>query len=259
MTDLREHAPAQALMEKVVSLRGTRDLVDLPFGIVKLSKDGVSWLRGVNGEIQIARQLRRLGVGWTVLHSVPVGDRGSDIDHIVVGPTGVFPINAKRLLDRNVWVAGGTFLVDGRKRDYLRNSEHEASRVEGVLRAAGIAVRVTPVIAVSGAKQITIKSTPTWNGRNIGVASAGQLVRRMKRRAVGFSPEQVAQIVAAMSDSSAWTRKPAAEGSASDIQSAFAQIDRGVTRWNISVGLLSFVIVMTLVWATLGYLSALVR
>ncbi len=232
MTDLRQRAPAQAVMEKLVSLRGTPDLVEWPLGIVRLSKDGESWLRGVKGELSMARGLSTLGAEWTVLHSIPVGLRGSDIDHIAIGPTGVFAINSKRLLDRRIWVSGGRFLVDGRHREYLRYADFEATRVEAVLRAAGIPLGVMPVIAISGAKKITIRSTPVWNGRTIGVARSEHVARRIRRRSPKLSRDQVEQIVALFSDPAAWTRKPLPMDNAQATRDAYDRIERGVRRWN---------------------------
>jgi hypothetical protein len=232
VTDLRQRAPAQAVMEKLVSLRGTPDLVEWPLGIVRLSKDGESWLRGVKGELSMAHGLSTLGREWTVLHSIPVGLRGSDIDHIAIGPTGVFPINSKRLLDRRIWVAGGRFLVDGRHREYLRYADFEAARVEAVLRAAGIQLTVMPVIAISGAKKITIRSNPMWNGRNIGVADSQHVARRIRRRSPKLTHDQVEQIVTLFSDPAAWTRKPLPTDDAPAIRAAYDRIERGVRRWN---------------------------
>ena len=50
--------------------------------------------------------LAQLGPEWTVLHSVPVGRGKSDIDHIAIGPPGVFTINTKFSPGKDVWVAG---------------------------------------------------------------------------------------------------------------------------------------------------------
>jgi hypothetical protein len=257
VTDLLDRPPAYAVMEKLVSLRGTPDLRDLPFGIVYLSRDGVSWLRGVRGELDMAKRLRRLGDGWTVLHSVPVGSRESDIDHLVIGPSGVFPINAKRLVDRRVWVAGGRLLVDGSKRDYLRNSDFEASRVERVLQAAGFAAPVVPVIAISRAKSLRIKAAPEWNGRNIGVALSEDVVRRIKRRPVKLSPDQVGQIVALFRDSTSWTSRNFEGASADDVHAAFERIDRGVYRWNLAVASLAFLVTSAGIAVSFGLWSLL--
>ncbi len=47
---------------------------------------------------------------WRVLHAIPVGERGSDIDHLAIGPAGVFTINAKYHAGAKIWVGGDTFL-----------------------------------------------------------------------------------------------------------------------------------------------------
>jgi hypothetical protein len=255
MTDLRERAPAQAVMEKLVSLRCTPDLVKVPLGIVKLSKDGLSWLRGVNGELKMAKQLLALGDGWTVLHSVPVGTRGSDIDHVVVGPSGVFPINTKRLLDARVWVAGGRFLVNGRRRDYLRNSDYEATRVEAVLHKAAIPLNVVPVVAISGAKSIKIEAPGSWNDRGIGVVPIEDVVRRIRKRAPKISSAQVDRVVALFSDPAVWSRRALAGDNADAVRAGFDKINRGVSRWNAFVGaslLVALLIVCGGCWVATG-------
>jgi hypothetical protein len=49
--------------------------------------------RGRRGSLAV--RLPRLADQWRVRHAVPIGDKGSDIDHVVIGPGGVFTINAK--------------------------------------------------------------------------------------------------------------------------------------------------------------------
>jgi hypothetical protein len=44
---------------------------------------------------------------------LPVGDRDSDIDHVVIGPVGVFTIDAKNHPQANVWVRDDTCKVNG--------------------------------------------------------------------------------------------------------------------------------------------------
>lgn len=50
---------------------------------------------GADGEQAVAEQLAKLGPDWRVLHAVRVGERGSDIDHLLIGQPGVFTVNAK--------------------------------------------------------------------------------------------------------------------------------------------------------------------
>ena len=87
-----------------------------------------AWRVGAEGEEEVARRLGRLSEGWRVLHSIPVGEKGSDIDHVVIGPPGVFTLNTKNHIRSNVWVTETTFMVNGQKREYFRNSRHEAKR-----------------------------------------------------------------------------------------------------------------------------------
>jgi len=121
-----------------------------------------AWRIGADGEEAVADQLAKLGPQWQVLHAVRVGDRGSDIDHVVIGPAGVFTVNAKHHPHANVWVGGDTFLVNGQRAPYVRNSRHEALRAAQLLtEQAGFPVEVTGVIAVIGAhKGFTVKKQP---------------------------------------------------------------------------------------------------
>ena len=49
--------------------------------------DERAWRVGAGGEETVGGRLEKLAKhGWHVLHAVPVGDRGSDIDHVVIGP-----------------------------------------------------------------------------------------------------------------------------------------------------------------------------
>jgi hypothetical protein len=91
-----------------------------------------------------------------------VGSRGSDIDHVVIGPGGVYTINAKHHPLAAVWVGGNTFMVNGHKQPHIRNSRYEAARASRILSAlGGYPVFVTGLIAVMGAqKGLTIKSQP---------------------------------------------------------------------------------------------------
>jgi hypothetical protein len=124
------------------------------------SSAGRSWTRGAVGEEVVAGQLGRLELhGWTVLHDLPIGSHGANIDHLVLGPGGVFSINTKNFSGRT-WIAGGTFLVGGRHHDHIPAAAREAARIERHLRrATGIDVSVTGLIVVL-APQVTVKRQP---------------------------------------------------------------------------------------------------
>jgi hypothetical protein len=75
----------------------------------------------------------RLGPEWAVLHAVPVGAGTSDIDHVLIGPAGVFTLNTKNHAGQPVWVAGRTPDVAGEKQRHLYNASHEAGRAAKLL------------------------------------------------------------------------------------------------------------------------------
>lgn len=98
--------------------------------------DERAWRVGANGEEAAGARLDRLTQeGWRILHAVPIGDRGSDIDHILIGPGGVWAINTKNHPGKRIWVSPRQIRVDGQVVPYLRNSEFEANRVRKILTA----------------------------------------------------------------------------------------------------------------------------
>ena len=115
---------------------------------------------GADGEEEVGRRLRKLGPGWHVIHVVPVGTKECDIDHVVIGPPGVFTLNTKNHTGKRVWVHRRSFKVSGQSTQYLRNSRYEAQRSSKLLTVAcGFAVGVHPLIVVIAA-ELTIKAQP---------------------------------------------------------------------------------------------------
>lgn len=93
-----------------------------------------------------------------VLHAVPVGAGSSDIDHVLIGPAGVFTVNTKNHSGQSVWVAGQTMMVAGKKQRHLYNASHEAERAAKLLtRAVNQAVDVCGVVVVVAPKRLTIR------------------------------------------------------------------------------------------------------
>ena len=61
------------------------------------SPDAVAWQRGAAGERRTARLLDPLErQGWAVLHDLALPGSRANIDHLVVGPGGVFVIDSKQ-------------------------------------------------------------------------------------------------------------------------------------------------------------------
>ena len=193
-------------------------------GRTPLSADSRPWYLGALGELRVAAQLAGLGPAWTVLHSVPIGERGSDIDHVVVGPAGVFTINTKFHEDARVWVGNRRLMVNGQKTDYLRNSRYEAQRVSRLLSMAiAESVDVHAAIVLVGARSMTVREQPT----GVAVLRDTELVRWLKGRPVALNDDDRDRIASTLSRREAWSGEPVPEPEIDE--PAFAHLRREVT------------------------------
>jgi hypothetical protein len=162
--------------------------------------DERAWRRGANGERFVGLVIGRLPDGWHAFHDVPVGERGANIDHVVVGPAGTFTLNAKNLTGK-VWVGPRSVRHNGHPTDYLPKAAHEASRASRLLTAAvGRPVDVRGVLAIL-ADDWTIKEKPT----EVHVGSPRGVKDWLLRLPVALSPHEVIEIAAAASKPSTWT------------------------------------------------------
>lgn len=164
--------------------------------------DERAWRIGADGEVAVAAQLKKLGERWHVLHAVPIGTRGSDIDHVVIGPPGVFTLNAKNHPDANIWVRGNTFKVNGQNVPYVRNSRYEATRTAKLLGAAtGLTVPVTGAIVIYGAQRgLTIKEQP----EDVHIVARRQVTHWLRKLPTVLTDEQVAHIYERARRSTTW-------------------------------------------------------
>ena len=163
------------------------------------SRDEKNWNKGARGERVAAEALSRLPTGWWVFHDLQVGSRGANIDHLVVGPSGIFTINTK-LSTGNVWVGGNTFMANGHRTDYVRNSRWEAERVGRLLTAAsGHPFTAMGVIAVV-APRITIKAPPD----DVAVVSVKRLTSWLRSQPIRLTPSGVVEVVARADKPATW-------------------------------------------------------
>jgi hypothetical protein len=95
-----------------------------------------AWALGGWAEWLVGRELERLPPGWYITHDVPVGRRGANLDHVLVGPPGVFALNTKYHGAKSVLVAGEVF-VNGRYRAQVKQGEQEAARASRCDRTSG--------------------------------------------------------------------------------------------------------------------------
>jgi len=209
-TDRFGLVPAEAVIAQCLRVQATvpaRSALTRVFGRSPLSSDSRPWYLGALGELRVAEQLATLGPDWTALHSVPIGDRGSDIDHVVLSPAGLFTVNTKFHEDARVWVGSKRLLVNGQKTDHLRNSRFEAERVARRLtQVVGIPVDVTPIIVIVDARSITIREQPD----DVVVLRESELARWLRRRPVTIRDPDLTIIGQAVARRDTWLPTPAA-------------------------------------------------
>ena len=203
--DLSLNRPGQAAREQAVVLKQAAPVKTFFARALGVRTDERAWRIGADGEEAVAVRLAKLGPAWKVLHAIPVGNRGSDIDHVVIGPGGVFTVNAKHHPRASVWVGGNTFLVNGQRQPYIRNSRHEAQRASRLLTAAcGFPVAAVGLIAVMGAHEgFTVKEQPP--GGDVHVITRREIDRWLRRRAAdGLTPGQVEAVHDVARRSTTW-------------------------------------------------------
>jgi hypothetical protein len=116
------------------------------------SRDAVAWRQGAVGERRTARLLGPLErQGWVVLHDLAVPGSQANIDHLVIGPAGVFVIDSKQYsgrlqLDRSGRLWHGRYPLA----PVLRAVSFEADQAAQVLTDPDVVVR--PIVAVHGAQ-----------------------------------------------------------------------------------------------------------
>jgi hypothetical protein len=203
--DLAMNRPGQSARRRAREARAAAPVRSFLARLLGVHTDERAWRIGADGEELVGRVLDRLiekhDGRWRVLHSIPVGARGSDTDHLVIGPGGVLALNAKHHPRARIWVGGDTLLVNGVRQPYLRNSRHEAERASRLLTAAcGFPVEVTGVLVPVNAAEVEIKTPPV----GLHVVNRRRLGRWLRRRVHVLDAESIASIYEAARRPTTW-------------------------------------------------------
>jgi hypothetical protein len=112
------------------------------------SEQARSWQRRAHGERHTARQLRRLDRdGFVVFHDLAVPGSPANLDHLVIGPSGVFVIDSKQ------WTGSVHQSADGLAwhNHYPLDRTLETVRWEAETVGRLLGTRTTPLLCVHGA------------------------------------------------------------------------------------------------------------
>ncbi|TFC44681.1 NERD domain-containing protein [Cryobacterium sp. TMT1-21] len=233
-----EQRAARSVIEELLRQQSTtpaRNGFSRLFGYSPLGDDSVSWYLGAKGELEVGGILATLPPDWTAFHALPIGKKGADIDHLVIGPGGLFTLNTKNHSGKGVWVAGRTLMVSGHRVPHIRNAEHEADRVTKLLRERMPRLAAAqPVIALVNPKSLTVKSTP----ERVKVVTAPGLRRWLITQPVSMGPAELANLAAIIDDPATWptpvfppTEHPFAQFAVLDAEVRQARVRR--TLWKL--------------------------
>jgi len=147
-----------------------------------------SYFKGARGEERVAAILDTLPGTWHVFHDFVAG--GYHVDHVLVGPTGIYAVETKNWRGR-VTVEKGEMIVDGRLADRspLLQTQRQADAVKVALKNAGQECEVSPVLclasdtfaerlqSVGGTTVLNASSLVAWVQDGPGRCSASEIAR----------------------------------------------------------------------------------
>ncbi|MEU9338186.1 nuclease-related domain-containing protein [Streptomyces sp. NPDC048290] len=197
--DLARNQPGDAVRRKIQELQ--------PNPLLRLvtrwmpGSEIRSWSDGLVGERATGRRINRLRRrGWYVLHAVQ-WSTGADIDHLAIGPAGVFAINSKRHRGKTVWYGDTAITVNRAATRHIATSNSEARRIARALsRHCGADVPVRPVISVVDAAKLTVKNA----NPPVLVLGVEQVARVLSGLAPTLTAQQVERIYQVARNARTW-------------------------------------------------------
>jgi len=156
---------------------------------------------GAGGQRATGWWLGRLPTGWHVFKDVPAGEAGTSVDHLVIGPGGVFTINTK-ILSGKIWLGPQSVLHNRRRTDFLPRAFAEAQQASRFLSAAvGRPVEVRGALAIL-ADDWTIRQRPV----DVYVDATRGVRDWLLRQPAVLRPEEVIELSAAAARPATWLR-----------------------------------------------------
>lgn len=202
----REYERRKATRETRVKDRLGKRLGGVVLALTDDPQSTKAWAQGARGEEALAQSLAAVP-GVSVLHDRRVRGTRGNIDHLVIGPAGVFVVDAKRyeglirIRDR-----GGLFRSDERlyvgRRDcseLATNMGWQVEAVDAAIRAAApdLAIAVTPVLCFVDGEWPLLRRPDAYRGVRLeGARSIRTLVTHIEVLAPSLV-ERLTRILAA--------------------------------------------------------------
>lgn len=231
-----DNSPGQTAMAEFLGAQSEvpdRSLLARLFGLSPLTSQTRPLYHAAVGEIQVGDALDRLGDDWVVTHALPVGAGNIDIDHLVIGPGGVYVVNTRNHTGQAVWASQRTFMVAGIRYPHVRNMEYEMGRVERLLSAAvEHPVEVSGILAIVSPKNLTVRQ----EHRDVAIVSSGSLVSWLRGRREVLARDAVQEIGSAALLDSTWHQSDEPPVDRAIVRERFECVRRSVrSAWRIQL------------------------
>lgn len=163
------------------------------FGLVKGFRRIERYFIGARGEERVSNILATLPDRYHVFNDFAAG--GLHVDHVVVGPAGVFAVETKFWRGK-VTIEEGRILVDGVKptRPPLAQVQREAIVVKAALEKAGWNGAVTPLLVF--ASDSFVSRIAELNG--VVVLNSREITNAFSTERVVIAPDELERLVSLM-------------------------------------------------------------
>ncbi|WP_062303800.1 nuclease-related domain-containing protein [Demequina subtropica] len=163
--------------------------------------------KGLEGEVLVGALLDALpGDSWHVLHSVPLPGIG-DVDHLVVGPPGVFVVNTKNHRGRKVVVESEVVRVDGAAFEHYGQARRQAAVVVATAQMSALRdIPAIPLVAIvtGSTTELVFQGAPS----DVMVFGSAELAARLQALPSRLAPDEVDQLYRILRWSDAWLAQP---------------------------------------------------
>jgi len=254
---LRERVAGQSAMAEVVRAQrasaGPGRLARF-FGASPLTSDARQAYRGALGELTVGDMLERLGSRWDVLHDLPLGN--SVLDHLVIGPAGVFAVVVTNCTERDVVIDGADLLIAGEPGNQIAAASARADAAASLLAdATGEHIRVRPLLVLVEPRKLVVRRPASV----VRVVESTELERMLTRAARTLTGDEVAAISDHADLESTWPTPPAGTFDVQRLHQDFAVVReevRAALLRRVLWGVLAFAVVYALTVGTIATLVA---
>ena len=189
-------AGARAKANELAARHPIKAFFNRLLGDIIVTEEG-NWRIGAEAEEEVGRILAELPRYWTVRHSIPLRSNW-DIDHVVVGPPGVFVLDTK-FRSGDVQTSRSGIRVNGYRTEMAEQVQNQAREVSSLIRtAAGTSVWVQPVLVF--ANDVRGRAEPD----GVHVVGLGDIVEYLMSLPRELEKRAVDQLGAVVRDDTTW-------------------------------------------------------